>query len=76
MIDRPGTGIDARLDPQAAIGEADLTLDALRDAYRFITQPQVMSTPINGARTVTYRLGDYNGLTAKLRKAIAKVEGR
>lgn len=50
------------------------TLEALRDAYRFITQPQVMSTPINGPRTVTYRLGDYNGLTAKLRAAIFDTE--
>lgn len=51
-------------------------LEAAKDAYRFITQPQLMSTPASGPRTATYRIEGYNALAAKLRAAIVKAEGR
>lgn len=45
-------------------------LEALQEAYRFISQPQAMNR-----ETVTYRIQPYNALTAKIRSAIAKATG-
>jgi hypothetical protein len=47
-------------------------LAALEDAYRFISQPIRLCTPMNGVPTALYSAANYNALTAKLRAAIAQ----
>lgn len=56
------------------LASAPELLEALSAAYTFITQPQIMRTPKDEPATATYRIANYNALTAKLRAALAKAD--
>lgn len=63
---------DEEIGPLLIWCAAPELLEAAREAYDFISAPQIMSTPADGPKTATYRIENYNALTAKLRSAIAK----
>lgn len=54
----------------------DAALEALGDAYKFISQPTRMETPKGGPKTATYRVEGYNALTAKIRAVLFPSEAR
>lgn len=64
---------EARYEASLAAERANPTLKALREAYRFISQPASMSGS-GPVTTITYRTGRFNELSAMLRKAIAAAE--
>jgi hypothetical protein len=48
--------------------------EALADAYRFISSPVRMETPKGGPKTATYRVENYNALTAKIRAVLERCD--
>ena len=50
--------------------ESDQILNALANAYLFISQPQKMQTRPKGPTILTYHTSRYNELTAELRAAV------
>ena len=64
---------EAQYEATVAAERANPTLKALREAYRFISQPASMSGS-GPVCTITYRTGRFNELSAMLRKTIATAE--
>ena len=55
--------------------ESDQILNALANAYLFISNPQRMQTPPKRPTILTYHTSKYNELTAELRAAIQARKG-
>ncbi len=55
--------------------ESDQILNALANAYLFISQPQKMQSRPKGPTIITYHTSRYNEITSELRAAIAVRKG-
>lgn len=76
-IDKDGNEINSIVE-QTSITErtdSDPVLNALSNAYLFITQPQKMETPKGRPTILTYHTSKYNELTQQLRDAIQAQKG-